>query len=247
MISNIKVVGTGSSGNSYIIQTHNGEKLLLEAGVSFKETQKALDYDLTNISGAFVSHRHGDHSKSIPNFIKYGIKVYSNSDVKDKYDRVISIEPDTAIKAGTFKVLPFAVEHDVPCYGYLINHGCDNILFATDTAEIPIEFKIPINVFMIEANYSSQYYIQKMFENQGGNANTDHILDGHMNAEYANEYIMKHCETYEYPSKAIMIHLSDSNSNIEIYDNIFEELKKTTEVIYANNGDNIEIAERIPF
>jgi len=247
MIENIKIVGTGSKGNSYIIRTDTGEKLLIEAGVSFKAVKEALNFDLTNISGALISHRHGDHSKEINNFIKYGINVYSNSDVNEKFNRVIVLKPQVAVKIGSFKVFPFNVNHDVPCYGYLINQGCDYILFATDTDKIPLTFKIPINVFMIESNYSEKVLFDKMIDDNKTQANTAHILDGHMSAEYANEYIMNHCKTYEYPSKAIMIHLSDTNSDVSVYDDIFKELRKTTDVIYANNGDEIEITESAPF
>lgn len=54
----MKVVATGSKGNSYIIGNEN-EVLLLEAGVPFIEVKKALDFKVSNIVGLIVSHGHG--------------------------------------------------------------------------------------------------------------------------------------------------------------------------------------------
>jgi phosphoribosyl 1,2-cyclic phosphodiesterase len=53
----IKVLASGSSGNSYMID--DGEtKLLIEAGIRVKEIQKALNFDLQRVAGCLVTHQH---------------------------------------------------------------------------------------------------------------------------------------------------------------------------------------------
>lgn len=42
----IKVLASGSTGNSYIIQAEE-EILLLECGINFKEIKQGLDFDLS--------------------------------------------------------------------------------------------------------------------------------------------------------------------------------------------------------
>lgn len=60
----LKVLGSSSSGNCYIID--NGkEALILEAGVRFQEVKKALGYNLRKVVGCLITHRHQDHAKYI--------------------------------------------------------------------------------------------------------------------------------------------------------------------------------------
>ena len=60
----LQVIGSGSQGNSYLL-SNDTDVLLIELGVQFKRIKKALDYDLSKINGALVSHSHGDHAKAI--------------------------------------------------------------------------------------------------------------------------------------------------------------------------------------
>ena len=52
-----KVLGTGSSGNCYLIQDEK-ECLVVETGLPFKEVKKALDFDIGKIQGVVISHKH---------------------------------------------------------------------------------------------------------------------------------------------------------------------------------------------
>jgi hypothetical protein len=54
----IKVVGSSSQGNAYILDCQN-ETLLLELGVSWKDIVKALNFNLSKVVGVCVSHAHG--------------------------------------------------------------------------------------------------------------------------------------------------------------------------------------------
>lgn len=55
----LTVVNTGSSsGNCYILES-DGHKILLDLGVRWKEVLHAIDYDLSAIDFALVTHSHG--------------------------------------------------------------------------------------------------------------------------------------------------------------------------------------------
>lgn len=64
----LKVLGSSSSGNCYLIEVSNVEKLVLDAGINFKEVQKALNFNLKGIQGVLITHEHMDHLKYAPNF-----------------------------------------------------------------------------------------------------------------------------------------------------------------------------------
>lgn len=52
------VNGSGSDGNNYILTANNGEQLLLDLGISAKDIKKSLDFNISNIVGAIVTHSH---------------------------------------------------------------------------------------------------------------------------------------------------------------------------------------------
>ena len=57
-MSKIITIGSGSSGNAYILECES-ETLLLELGVSWKDIVKALNFNLSKVVGVCVSHAHG--------------------------------------------------------------------------------------------------------------------------------------------------------------------------------------------
>lgn len=57
MSATLITVGSGSSGNNYILDC-DGEKLILEAGVPFKECAHMLNFDLENVRAVLTTHGH---------------------------------------------------------------------------------------------------------------------------------------------------------------------------------------------
>ena len=53
----LKCVGSGSSGNCYVL-TCNNEKLILDCGLPIKVIKQGLDFDLGGIQGVLISHAH---------------------------------------------------------------------------------------------------------------------------------------------------------------------------------------------
>lgn len=53
----IKVLGTGSMGNSYLIKAKN-KSLLIECGLTFKQIIKGLDFDIKGVVGCLLTHSH---------------------------------------------------------------------------------------------------------------------------------------------------------------------------------------------
>lgn len=55
---NIKVIGTGSHGNTYLLNAEN-ETLVIDAGIEFRRVKIALGFNIRQISGVVVTHEHG--------------------------------------------------------------------------------------------------------------------------------------------------------------------------------------------
>lgn len=54
----MKTIGSGSSGNCYILDSGK-EILVLEAGVPFSDVKEIIDYQTSRIIGVLSSHEHG--------------------------------------------------------------------------------------------------------------------------------------------------------------------------------------------
>lgn len=158
----IKVVATGSTGNAYIIQAGE-EILLLELGINFKDIKKALNYDLSKVAGALVTHSHKDHCKGIKDAMKSGVDVYMSSGTMEEVEldnnythrMPFLLEHGALLKLGNFKIVAFNTQHDTKePLGFLIYHpDLGKILFATDTYYLKNTF-MDIDHILIECNYS---------------------------------------------------------------------------------------------
>jgi len=53
----IQVIGSGSTGNCYVLKSET-ESLMLECGIPFKKIQQNLDFRLSEVQGCLISHQH---------------------------------------------------------------------------------------------------------------------------------------------------------------------------------------------
>ena len=145
----LKVIGSSSAGNGYILE-NDREALLIEAGVRFSDVKKALGYNIRKVVGCVVSHEHKDHARYVEEVKAAGIPVLGGEGVNPT--RVI--EPRRGYRLGGFQVIPLPVEHDVPCYAFIVRHeDMGKLLFVTDT--MTFNYRIDgLSHILIEANYS---------------------------------------------------------------------------------------------
>lgn len=232
----LKVLGSGSSGNSYALIADNGEILAIEAGCKFLDFKKMIDWKISNVVGCIVSHEHGDHALYIKDFMQSGIPVYTAFETQSALEIItrectIAIPPRTVRQIGSFSVTPFNVLHDteIECYGYLIKHEeMGQLLFMTDLEYCKYNFsKLNIEHIMVEANYDMELVDRD-------EPNYEHRLRGHMSLDTALKFI----STNDNPTlrNVVLIHLSDKSGDPALF-------KQKTEVT-VKYGANVYIAEK---
>lgn len=181
-----KTIATGSSGNSYALM-NDKEILLLDLGVSEKVIKKAIDFRISDVAGAVVSHGHLDHAKSVKDFENMGIKMFAPYN----FSNHISAECNYM---GDFKIKDFALTDkngkfmhtnndgsECPCYGFLIEHeDMGKLLYITDTELVKWRFS-GINHILISCNYQKKYI--------SDSAKRNHVLRGHMELETVKDFI----------------------------------------------------------
>lgn len=79
----LECIATGSSGNCYILQADNGERLVLDAGISISRLKQAIDFDIKTLRGCLITHRHKDHARCVDELERIGAYVYMPYDIEN--------------------------------------------------------------------------------------------------------------------------------------------------------------------
>lgn len=227
----LKVIGTGSLGNMYLLD-YDGEKLLIELGMPYKDLLLNID-DINSVVGAVHTHEHIDHRlpKTYEEVKKIGLKVITptNTKIGKRY------------KLGSFEIIPLPAIHNVECRAYLIRVGGDTVLFATDTRQLPKVNNVKIDYFIVEVNYIERIREQVVLsDNESNGLHLNGIYQNHHSLESAVEYF----ESLPYkPKKIVTIHRSNSGlfSESETIAELSRFAKESVEV--ATNKQNYILEE----
>ena len=206
----IKIIGSGSSGNGYVIECKD-ESLVLELGMPYEDYVKNTDFG--KISACLVSHKHGDHfrEKVAKKLDKMGIPVFGCKDVHDsctgRNNPVKVIQKGKVNFLGGFVVQAIPLLHSVENFGWLIKHPeFGRMVFATDTSSFKYRLK-NINHWLIECNYDPDIVIDTKLSGETVRSN----YGDHLSKQQCFEVLK---ENYGAFTESItLIHLSDGNSN----------------------------------
>lgn len=211
----VKVLGSGSSGNCYLI--YDGKHyLLLDAGLSFAKIQERSGFITSKISGALITHEHGDHIKGARDLVKRGIPIYGThgtfSTVGLSGYWVHKIKPLEQFKIEGYSVIAFAVDHDaVDPVGYFVksDYTGKSLVYITDTYKVDYVFG-GVNTVMIECNYIHDLMMQN--EQQDLIKYGYRLIKTHMELDTVLRYLDKLQESSRI-EEVYLLHLSDGNSD----------------------------------
>lgn len=195
-MTKLKVLGTGSSGNCYLLEC-DGKTIILDAGIGLKEIKIGLDFNISKVSGAFISHIHQDHSKSADALRNMGIPVFEPYLTENTYE---SADYDG------FRIRSFPLPHDG-----VSNRGClitcpdgSKVLYMTDYEYCEYTFKKQnIETMLIECNYSMEVSDEQ--------ANLAHVLRGHASLDVTKGIIA--ANKTDKMRTVIACHLSEKNAD----------------------------------
>lgn len=224
----IKVLASGSSGNAYRI-SDGKTSLLLDAGIPLKAIQVGCSFKVTQIQGCFVTHNHQDHSKAARDLIKLGIDIYTSQGTIDACGltghRVHPLKELQEITVGTFKVLPFDVQHDAPDpLGFLFtsNETGEKLLYFTDTYYIKYRFQ-GLTHIMAECNYDKETLQKSVDAGYIPIELVPRLMKSHMSMEHFLD-VLKANDLREV-RQIYLLHLSNNNSDEKRFK---EEVQKLT-------------------
>ncbi len=217
----IKVIASGSKGNSYYIS--DGESaILLDAGIPLKQIRAGVNFKLSSVSGVFITHRHNDHAKAVNELLSVGMDVYAHQDVFDtKKASGYHCKPIQSgiadgiavswITVGSFQILPFDCHHDVPNLGFYIhsNKTGENLLYFTDTYYIEQVFP-NLNYIMAECNYDNEAINNSVNEGRIPISLKKRLVKSHMGIDTLIDMLKANDLTKV--KQIYLLHLSDNNS-----------------------------------
>lgn len=197
----VRCIGTGSSGNCYALYDNDGKILLLDLGLARKQILKGIDFNVSDVVGAVVSHSHLDHSKAVKDFENMGIPVFK------PFDETKACP--LKIRYGSFGIQAFKVPHDgVPCYGFYITVDGHRILYATDFEYLPCSFKnVRLTDMIVECNHQTKLVDKEQ-------AKYTHQIKGHCSLDTLIEKVIKENVTSDLRT-VILCHLSGDSANPE--------------------------------
>ena len=236
----LKCIGSGSSGNCYIL-TCNNEKLILDAGLPIKAIKQGLDFDLQGIQGILCTHKHLDHSLSVDDFKKMGFSAFK------------PYEDKKTMTLGGFKVCAIPMTDlqgkwmhtnadgsECPCYGFLIEHNkLGRMLYITDTELIKWRFK-DINHILLGVNYD-----KNMIDNEN-QSKRNHVFRGHLSIDTACDFVK--ANNSDALQNVIMCHLSSENADKDLFIEKMKKIVPQANVCVAERGLEVELKDnKCPF
>lgn len=222
-------LASSSGGNAYIVDFLGGPgcPLLLDCGLPINKIKQGLwqaKVSISMLGGCLVTHEHGDHSKAIFDLMKYG-DIYTSRGTADAAGveepwnhRLKIIKAREQFTVGPWKVLPFETVHDAAePLGFLIYRAGERLLYATDTAYLPVRFK-DLNVIMVECNYALDIL--------ESNADLDpavkkRVIGNHFGLDQVKRFLQ--ANDLRAVREIHLLHLSDGNSDADRFKKEIQE------------------------
>ncbi len=165
-------LGSGSSGNSFFIDTPAGA-LLVDQGFSRRELLARMERagcDPSRLCGALLTHEHGDHAKGARVFCDaMGLPLYTTMATacglakrNNLPKQVRTFEPGASFEISGIGISTFALPHDVDTVGFNINCDGISIGIATDLGCAGAGIRRALancHALVIESNYDREMLI----------------------------------------------------------------------------------------
>ena len=233
MTITVETLGSSSKGNAYRLLS-GGRSLLLECGLPWREIQRKLNFETSNLDGCLVTHAHKDHCRAAGDLMRAGIDLYATPEafgdmgVNGKgFHRFHPVTRRLRFEvANHWRVLPFETYHDSPgSLGFqvdeIIGDGRgDRLVFLTDTAFSYFTF-LDADIYMIEANFGEKILDDNLKAGRIDKARARRVRESHMSIERVIELLksndLSRCRHIH------LLHGSDGNSDSALFKRMVQE------------------------
>lgn len=222
-------MASSSAGNAYRV-TDGQTMLLLEAGLAYKEIQRALHFRVTQLAGCLITHEHGDHSRAAKELMRAGVTVYTSAGTAAALGlsgyRLREIKAGDRVQIDSWMLMPFEVEHDAaePLGFLLANTASDKLVFLTDTYYSRYTFP-GMTHLMVECNYALDIVNRRVDAGELHPAQKRRLLQSHFGLDNVKDMLRANDQSRL--REVWLLHLSDANSDAERFRREVQEITGT--------------------
>lgn len=241
----VKVLASGSKGNSTLIRTDN-INLLIDMGINYQYLASELEkVKLTpkDLNAILITHTHNDHIKGLASLVrKTNLRVYV---LKEMVEELIKKIPSDNIfiyqeplELEDLKINLIRISHDVEGTGFIIEHNNHSLVYITDTGYINKKYFSLMknkNTYIIESNHDEKMLMEGTYP---------YVLKqrvisdkGHLSNKTTSQYLLE--VVGENTENIVLAHISEHNNTEEL-------ALSTTKELLEENGiyKNIIIAKQ---
>lgn len=237
----ITVLGSGSEGNSTLIETHD-KKILIDVGFSYKHLKEKLekiDVDPKGIKYLLLTHEHYDHTKGLKVFLnKVKPELYIKEAIKEtilennEYNKITYLNDLITIDELKITVLP--ISHDViDPVGFMISEKKESLVYITDTGYINHKVLDKIKnktYYILESNHDTEMllngpypiYLQRRILSD----------KGHLSNDFCGEYLSRLIGPAT--KQVILAHISKKNNTPELALATVKRVLRENEIVFDN-------------
>ncbi len=240
----ITSLNSGSNGNCYYVG-NNKEAVLIDAGLSCRETEKRmlqLGLSIKMVKAIFISHEHGDHIKGLSTLAnKYHLPVYITNATANNGPHLIKhlskiFIAQQPVAVGELLITPFSKHHDAADpHSFIITNGEVTVGIFTDIGKAccnVVHYFKQCHAVFLESNYddtmleNGSYPVHLKNRIRGGK--------GHLSNRQALELFIQHRPTFM--THILLAHLSKENNCPKLAAELFTK--------YAGDKTAVIIASR---
>lgn len=259
----IVVLASGSKGNATYIENDN-TKILIDAGISFRQIKKRLeenDIIIDGLSAILLTHEHDDHVSGLGVLLgNIDTNLYMTKKCYEGFKgrkldmirgkKITLIESLTPFMIGNLEIQPFQLSHDAAdCVGYKITDNETSMVYLTDTGYVSEKIYDTIKnatLYVMEFNHDVEMQT---------NSNRDFSLinrvlgdRGHLsNIDAAVLFCMIKGDNTKY---LIPAHISNDCNCIDKIDEAINDIfnsysinKDLYKIVYAKQNETTEVFE----
>jgi len=249
----IKVLASGSKGNSTLIRTDK-INILIDCGVTYQYLANELasiGISPKNLDVILITHTHSDHIKGLAALVKKtGIKVFILEEMLEEIKNKVPYENinyyTNPLYLEDVKIDLIRISHDVEGVGFIIESNNKNLVYITDTGYINRKYFPKMknkNIYVIESNHDEKMLMEGPYPyilKQRVISDHGH-LSNNTTANYLNEIVG------DRTNKIILAHISENNNTPELAYNTTRDILKekidAKEIIIAKQYESLDEIE----
>jgi phosphoribosyl 1,2-cyclic phosphodiesterase len=216
-----RVLASSSAGNATLLEDGD-RRVLLDAGLTYRELQVALEHRINSLDGVLITHEHLDHARAVRDLLtRARVPVIATEGTLEALG--VAGRPGTSPIAplttrellGFWRVLAFPVTHDArEPVGYLVASPTGKALYLTDAGFTRYRFR-DVTLALLEANHDRPLLERAVRDGATDPALARRIRANHLSLDGALEVLRS--TNLDTIKEVHLLHLSDGHADARAF------------------------------